>query len=175
MNIEIVSAAGDQDVIRNLFAFYVHDLSEMAGFDVGDDGAYALPPSLALYWEGPDAGLRYPFLVRADGKPGGFALVKRIGPETYDMGEFFILRKFRRSGLGRYVACALFDRFAGKWEVRELPSNTPAQAFWRRIIGDYTTQDFEERQEFFEVYKRDFIVQRFRSRAMSVLPGRSTE
>jgi predicted acetyltransferase len=104
------------------------------GIDVEDDGRFAIPVSLPSYWEGPDASKRHPFLVRADCRLAGFALIGQIGvdPVTWDMGEFFILRKYRRSGLGRQVAYALFDGFAEDWEVRELPSNTMAQAFWRR-------------------------------------------
>ena len=177
MTINIDSAKDARDVVRNMFACYIHDLSEMAGIDVGDDGAFALPASFAAWWDGPDATRRHPFLLRADGKLAGFALVRQIADETYDMGEFFVLRKFRRSGLGRQAACALFDRFAGNWEVREMVSNAPAQAFWRRIIGDYTAGDFNDAREYFEAYKREFVVQRFRSdeRATSKIePTRGT-
>jgi predicted acetyltransferase len=164
VQIEIIDAKNAQNVVRNLFALYVHDLSEMVGVDIGDDGNFAMPPSFATYWRGPDSPQRHPFLVRANGRLAGFALIKRIAADTHDVGEFFILRKFRRSGLGRDVACRLFDGFAGNWEVRELPTNTPAQAFWRRIIGEYTSGDFKERTEFFQAYAREFVVQRFRSR-----------
>jgi predicted acetyltransferase len=75
---------------------------------------------------------------------------------AHDMSEY------RRSGLGRRVANALFDRFAGDWEVRELPSNTTAQAFWCRVIADYTREAFTEGQEFFAAHGREFVVQRFR-------------
>jgi predicted acetyltransferase len=151
-------------VVRNLFALYAHDLSEFVGLDVGDDGTFSMPASLASYWDGPDASERFPFLVHADGKLAGFALVRQIAadPATYDMGEFFILRKYRRSGIGRFVARTLFDRFAGAWEVRELPSNAAAQTFWRRIIGEYTRDTFTEGQEFFAAHGREFVVQRFR-------------
>ena len=165
MRIEISAAPDALAVVRNLFALYAHDMSEFVGFDVEDDGRFALPVSLASYWEGPGASQCDQFLVRADGKLAGFALVRRIAtnPVTYDMGEFFILRKYRRSGLGRHVACGLFDRFAGDWEVREIPSNTAARAFWRRIIADYTLDEFTEAQEFFAAHGREFVVQRFRA------------
>ena len=165
MEIEISAAPDAFAVVQNLFALYAHDMSEFAGSDVEEDGKFAIPVSVASYWEGPDASQRYPFLVRADGKLAGFALVRRIAtdPVTYDMGEFFILRKYRRSGVGRHVACGLFDRFAGGWEVRELPSNTAAQAFWCRIIADYTLDEFTEAQELFAAYGREFVVQRFRA------------
>jgi len=152
-------------VVRNLFSLYAHDMSQFAGLDVDDSGAFAIPASLATYWEGPAAAQRHPFLVRADGKLAGFALVRQIAadPVTYDMGEFFILRRYRRGGLGRHVASALFERFAGRWEVRQLPANAPAQAFWRRIIADYTRGAFTETQEFFTSMGREFVVQRFRT------------
>ena len=158
-----MSAALDAAVVRNLFALYAHDMSEFVGLDVQDDGTFAIPASLATYWEGPDAARRYPFLIRADDRLAGFALVRQIAadPATYDMGQFFILRKYRRSGLGRQAACWLFDRFAGNWEVRELPANGAAQAFWRRIIADYTLGAFTEAQELFAAHGREFIVQRF--------------
>ena len=174
MNIELVPARdADLLVVQNLFAFYVHDLSEFGRWDVGDDGRFALPASLANYWNGPPvAGSRwsagwhgFPYLLRVEGKPAGFALVKRIAadPATFDMGEFFVLRKFRRDGVGKQAAGALFDRHPGRWEVREIPANTPAQAFWRRIIADYTRGVFTEGRERFDVYGADFIVQRFNS------------
>src|SRR5476649_2079830 len=151
MIVEISPAPDGLAVVRNLFALYAHDMSEFVDVNVDDDGRFVIPASLATYFEGPEAAQRFPFLIRADGSLAGFALVRQIAtePATYDMGEFFVLRKFRRSGLGRHVACSLFDRFAGAWEVRELPSNSAAQAFWRRIIADYTGDAFTEAQEFF--------------------------
>ncbi|MGD0191120.1 MAG: GNAT family N-acetyltransferase [Rhizomicrobium sp.] len=162
MDIQIEDATGMQAIVRNLFVPYAHELSGMAGLDVRDDGTFGQPASLAADW--PLAGV-YPFLLRADGRLAGFALVRRIGddPATHEIGEFFVLRKYRRTGVGKYAACALFDRFPGHWDVRELLANIPAQAFWRRIIADYTGGDFEDRQEYVEAYGREFVVQRFRS------------
>lgn len=163
MNVEIVEAHAMAEIVRNLIPLYIHDLSAFTDFDVEDDGTFRAPPSFAAYWEHAD---RHPFLLRADGKIVGFALIRQLesDPLTFDMGEFFILRRYRRIGAGRAAACALFDRFKGRWEVRELNNNLPAQSFWRRIIADYTGDDFEETRDYFERYKREFIVQRFRSR-----------
>jgi predicted acetyltransferase len=165
MTVDIAAAGDGMAVIRNLFALYAHDMSEFAGLEVQDDGTFAIPASLATYWEGPEAALRHPFLIRGDSKLAGFALVRQIasGPAVYDMGEFFVLRKHRRGGLGRQAACLLFDRFPGAWQVRQLPSNTPAQAFWRRVIDHYTRGTFTETQELFPAMDREFVVQRFRS------------
>jgi predicted acetyltransferase len=165
VRIDVSPAPHGFAVVRNLFALYIHDMSEFVDLDVDEDGAFAIPESLASYWKGPDASERFPFLIRAEGKLAGFALIRRIAanPVTYDMGEFFILRKYRRTGIGRAAARELFDHFAGAWEVRELPANTSAQAFWRRVIAEYTNDAFTEGQEFFAAHGREFVVQRFRS------------
>jgi len=165
VRIDVSLAPDGFAVVRNLFALYIHDMSEFVDLDVDEDGAFAIPGSLSSYWKGPDASERFPFLIRAEGKLAGFALIRRISadPVTYDMGEFFILRKYRRTGIGRTAARELFDHFAGAWEVREIPANTSAQAFWRRVIAEYSHGAFSEGQEFFAAHGREFVVQRFRS------------
>jgi len=165
MRIDVSPAPDGFAVVRNLFALYMHDMSEFVALDVEDDGAFAIPASLGAYWDRNEASERFPFLIRADGKLAGFALIHQLAasPAAHDVGEFFILRKYRRAGIGGAVARDLFDRFPGAWQVRELPANTSAQAFWRRTIDDYTRGAFSEGREFFAAYGRDFVVQRFRS------------
>jgi predicted acetyltransferase len=175
MKIDIVAAsAEDFTVVSNLFQLYAYDLSEFMGFDVGRHGSYALPQSLWNYWSGaagtgeirwPAEWRGHPFLVRAEGQLAGFALVRQLSEAEFDMGEFFILRKYRRTGLGAYVACAMFDRFPGTWDVRELVPNLAAQAFWKKIISDYTNARFKQGQKYFEAYRGEFVFQRFESRA----------
>jgi predicted acetyltransferase len=60
------------------------------------------------------------------------------------------------------MATVLFHRLGGRWEVREMPANLPAQRFWRHVIADFTGGTFTEAREAFAAYgKREFIVQRF--------------
>ncbi|MEC4818405.1 MAG: hypothetical protein SAK29_34810 [Scytonema sp. PMC 1069.18] len=63
---------------------------------------------------------------------------------TMDMAEFFILRKYRRQGIGYRVASFIFDLFPSKWEVRQLGLNADAQTFWRKVINRYTNNQFYE-------------------------------
>ena len=176
MDLEITPATeADYGVVANLARFYIYDMAEHMGAHFPPDGLFDAHDHFASYWGRP-APVRawpkgwqgFPFLVRVDGHPAGFALVKRIAeaPAIFDMGEFFIGRQHRRRGIGQRVATSLFDRFTGDWEVREMPTNIPAQKFWRRIIADYSGGAFTEAREGFAAYDgREFIVQRFHTRA----------
>ena len=138
----------EKSVLRNLLELYLHDFSEFSGEDVGPDGLYGYR-YLDHYWTDPD---RYPFLIRVNGAIAGFALVRGALTATgrHDMAEFFVMRKSRRAGVGSLAARLAFDAFAGRWQVRELEANLPAQAFWRRVINEYAGA-FEERAEDGEV------------------------
>ena len=178
MDVEI-NPASDKDyaIVANLARFYIYDMAEHAGWECPATGLFDAGDQFAAYWGRPrkrgwPEGWRgFPFLLRVASHPAGFALVKQTAqqPATFDMGEFFIARQYRRKGLGQRVATELFDRFAGRWEVREMLTNTAAQAFWRRIVSDYTGGAFTDTQEVFGDYDgKEFIVQRFRSRTTAL-------
>lgn len=145
MALEVTPATfEDKPLIRRMMDLYLYDFSEMAGFDLDAHGYYHYA-YLDHYWVEPD---RHPFLVRVDGKLAGFVLVNRHTLSTdneFAIAEFFIMRKYRRQGIGRAVAFNIFDRFHGKWEVYEIIENTSAQAFWRKVIGEYTQGHYTER------------------------------
>jgi predicted acetyltransferase len=129
LEVEVVPAGPDlAPVLTNLMELYLHDFSPMDGAEVGADGRYGYD-GLDRYWSGPD---RHPFLFRVDGHWAGFALVRSGDP--HDMAEFFVLRKHRRHGAGRDAARALFARFPGRWQVRQMDANPDATRFWRATI-----------------------------------------
>lgn len=131
-------------LLANLLELYIHDLSEAFAIEPGPDGRFGYP-ALPRYWSEPEQ--RFPFLVRADGKTVGFALVTRGSPATddprvMDMAEFFVLRRHRRSGCGRRAVGLLFDRFPGPWMVRVAESNRGAMPFWESVVSAYTRGEF---------------------------------
>lgn len=91
---------------------------------------------------------RSPFLVRVSGKWAGLALVREVtlpdGRPAHSIAEFFIMRKYRQQGVGKIVAQRLFDMFPGAWEIGQLASNAPAQAFWRSVVAEHTGGRFQE-------------------------------
>lgn len=137
--------AEDKPILERLMQLYLYDFSEIEGCDLNRKGLFEYK-YLDSYWT--QLG-RFPFVTYVDDRIAGFVLVNshsylpRKG-EVKSIAEFFIMRKYRRSGIGRMAAFRIFDRFPGKWEVQETKRNLAAQRFWRRIIDEYTRGNFME-------------------------------
>jgi predicted acetyltransferase len=146
MHVAIVAAPVEQrPLLARLMQLYAYDFSETTDADVDDDGLFRAPP-VEPCWIDP---WRHPFLIRADGACAGFVIVhdrSRLveGRACSDVGEFFVLRRFRRRGVGARAATLAFDAFPGPWEVRQTARNTAATAFWRKVIDRYTQGRFRE-------------------------------
>ncbi len=140
------TTSADRALIVNLYQYYLYDFSEMIPLDVQADGRYG-DGDLDECWVNPR---RHTLLLSVDGVPAGLAIVdevpeaRRSRDETLDMAEFFVMRKFRRRGVGKHFAWALFDRFPGKWRVAQITENPAALAFWRRVIAAYTGENYDD-------------------------------
>jgi predicted acetyltransferase len=66
--------------------------------------------------------------------------------DTWVMAEFFIMRKYRRQGIGEYVARQIFNQFPGAWQVGQIYENQSAIVFWRSVINRYSGGDFQEHE-----------------------------
>lgn len=135
--LQLIEASRDQQpIIANLLQLYLYEFSADLGTDVESDGRFAWD-GLGDYWTGADL---HAFLLTADRKLAGFALVQRIeasdGALVWDVEDFFVMAKYRRGGLGRAAIHDLFDRFAGAWQIRVLAGNDRALAFWRAVIAE---------------------------------------
>ena len=133
--------------LERLMQLYLYDFAEFDGADVNDQGLYPYK-YLPLYWTEPD---RRPFFIRVNGKLAGFVLVRLdidrlIEPprKVNQIAEFFVMKKYRRYGVGAFAAQWVFDQFPGDWEVEQIATNLPAQTFWRKIISRYTNGNYRE-------------------------------
>jgi predicted acetyltransferase len=135
----------ERPALVNLMQLYSYDWSELRPLDVAGDGRFRDYP-LDVYWQDD---WRHPLLLRVDGRLAGFALVSERSRLTgasgvFDMAEFFVMRRYRRQGVGLAAASAAFDRFKGPWEVRQQDENAAATAFWRKVIDRYTRGSYRE-------------------------------
>jgi predicted acetyltransferase len=125
-------------VIQNLVQLYTHDFSEFwAGTARGDlhpDGRFDAYP-LENYWTLPNWS---PLLIWNNRALAGFSLINdrtHSGrPANRNVGEFFIVRKYRGRGVGRSAIRQIFSRYPGSWELAVARRNIAARDFWRKTI-----------------------------------------
>jgi predicted acetyltransferase len=146
-----LTRATDNDfrVIKNLVRYYIYDMSEYMGWDCNSEGRWDGCDELPDYWE--KSG-HHPHIIKVGQSTAGFALIRRCPVETerYEVGEFFVARKFQGRGFGKRSAFRMFDLYPGKWLVRVLDANTGAIGFWGKIIRERTNGDFVQSAEQYE-------------------------
>ncbi|MEM9164716.1 MAG: GNAT family N-acetyltransferase [Cyanobacteria bacterium P01_F01_bin.4] len=144
MALEILKATQeDKPILRRMLELHQHDLSSFSNADLNQHGEFGYP-YLDHYWTEPE---RHSYLARLSGKLAGFALVNthHYLPESdYSMAEFFVMKRYRRQGLGRAMAMHIFEQHPGIWEIRQLPGHTEAVTFWKNTIRDRTPEIFKE-------------------------------
>jgi predicted acetyltransferase len=157
MSYEIIKASSDnKETLTNLLQFYIYDFSEFIDAHVEENGRFANYP-LNDYWTEDN---HFPYLIRLNGNYAGFVLVKLIEAENkshFSISEFFIMKKYRRAGLGKSVAKDIFHLHKGNWEVYQMEKNESAQFFWRNVINEYTIGQFTERIEEGKRITQEFV------------------
>jgi len=134
--------AEDRLPLHRMLELYQYELSDIWDQDLDAHGEYGY--SLDRYFQSPECKA---FVAVVAGKYAGFALVDRsvkVGSSGNWMDQFFVLKKYRRCGLGTALAYAVFGALPGHWEVGQMPANLSAQVFWRRTISQYTRGAFAE-------------------------------
>lgn len=133
-----------KSLLVQLMELYNYEFSVYLNADINEYGYYGYA-HIDDYWN--EEG-RFPYLIRVDGKIAGFALVCPHcdyikGENARCFGEFFIMLKYRRMGIGFYVATQLFNQHPGTWEVCHLRNNIPASRFWKNVVEKYTNHNYE--------------------------------
>jgi predicted acetyltransferase len=145
MNIELVEVQEtDKSVLQNLMELYAHDFSEFDGADVNEHGLYGYT-YFDYYWT---EEARHPFFIKVDGNLAGFVLISDYAyvvktEKINSISEFFVMRKYRRKGVGKSAAFQVFNKFPGVWEVLQQGENEPSKLFWEEVINEYTQGKFQ--------------------------------
>lgn len=135
-----------QEIMVNLFQYYLHDFSQFVDLKVNKKGRFEYP-GLHLYWR--EAG-RDPYFIYNDGHLAGFVLVNREEDERgeftgHQIAEFFVLRGYRRQGIGQRSAHLIWDRYPGNWVVRVMKVNEGAVRFWKSAIKAHTGGEYQRK------------------------------
>jgi predicted acetyltransferase len=130
-------------LLRNLFEHYIHDMTEWFDVHTKADGSYSYDTS-EVWEKGYEA-----YLAKVGESIAGFALVGSADEWLGDIGahdvhEFFVLRRFRRSGFGLTMATLVWAQHPGEWLVRVLEENAPAVLFWRSAVLSHSGGLYKE-------------------------------
>ncbi|SMF76953.1 Predicted acetyltransferase [Paenibacillus uliginis N3/975] len=132
-----------KSVLRQLIELYEYDFSEFNNNDVNQYGYYGYS-YFDHYWLEPG---RVPFFILVNGNLAGFILVNSFcyclkEENSRSISEFFIMRKYRKQGVGIKAAHMVFNLMPGHWEVLQHPENHTSHHFWNRAIDSYTNGQF---------------------------------
>lgn len=142
--IRLVSAKDHRHIIENLFHYYVYELAGFGKWPCSSDGVYTYNPSLLNpYWQRQD---HWPYLIYHCDELAGFCLLRRypLNQERYDIDQFFIISRFKGSGIGKAAFKLAVSKYPGAWQTRVMLENLPALKFWRSVINSLTEGEFKE-------------------------------
>lgn len=133
-----------KSLLIRLMELFNYEFSIYSNEDINEYGYYGYA-HIDDYWN--EEG-RFPYLIRVDGKIAGLALIcphceYRKEENARCVGEFFVMPKYRRTGVGQEAAVQLFDKHRGFWEVCYWRDNRPAACFWTKVIEKYTNHHYE--------------------------------
>lgn len=136
----------EKPVLKWLLELYVSEFNLMKGSRLHQKQVFIDEDYIDLFWVKEKW---VPLLIFYHGKAAGFALVVSNGfvahkAEARALPDFFVLKKYRRMGVGRQAAFEIFNRYPGRWEILQSDFNSNGQAFWRRVVEEYTCGQFAE-------------------------------
>lgn len=145
MQIELLTTSADQQpLIANLYQYYAYESSDWEQEDVEVDGRFYIhAPHLQRYWQEPDWSAS---LVLVDGFIAGFLLIERSelpGIDALEFADLFILKKYRRLGIGRALVEQVIVAGGGSWLVSFYEQDALARQFWQRLLTELPLRSCE--------------------------------
>ena len=133
-------SSADRPVVEALWQLYRHDMSEFTDSHPGADGLFNWG-RLPGYFENNSEG----WLIRSGaGQLAGFAFVTCSGDGSHSIGDFFIMRRWRRRGFAMHVDLALLSAHPGPWEIAFQSANSGAGALWRAVAEHVAPAEWHE-------------------------------
>lgn len=116
---------------------YEDEFSLISEKKKNQDGKY----SVDVDWRFPNVG----YYWKEGSKIIGFSIVESIDGYS-EIVDFYIVPAYRKKMAGKNMAFAVFNKHLGPWRVRQIPGSEVATKFWRRVIADYTNENYTELQ-----------------------------
>jgi predicted acetyltransferase len=131
----------EEHILQNMFEFYDYEFSQYLNFEVNKEGLFRRAP-VSEYLSNDEY---HSFFIKSAERLLGFVILKITNNKSsFEIEQFFILKKYNGKGIGKQAAIKIFDRFKGNWKVTQVERNYPAQAFWRKVIQSYSNNSYRE-------------------------------
>lgn len=144
MKIELnLVSVDEKEILKNLLEKYDYEFSQWNHRDVNKLGLYGYD-YLDCYWTEPN---RFAYFIMVENQLAGFVMVNDY-PEVEDevtdfvIAEFFVMYKYRKKGVGKKAAFAVFDKHHGKWQLKRHPHNIASVYFWNNVVNEYTKGNY---------------------------------
>lgn len=125
------------ELIRNLYQYYAYESSDWEQEDVEADGRFYIHDEhLNRYWQDPQWSAN---LLLVDGYIAGFLLIEGSevpGIHALELADLFILKRYRRKGIGSAIATQVLCSGETDWLVRFYDQDEVSQAFWRTVLDN---------------------------------------
>lgn len=124
-------------IFDELVQDYEDEFSLISGKKKNQDGKYSIDvdwriPNIGYYW-------------KENSKIVGFSIVEYIDDYS-EIVDFYVIPDYRKKMVGKNMAFAVFNKHPGSWRVRQILGSELATKFWRRVIGEYTNENYTELQ-----------------------------
>src|SRR5215510_1263759 len=134
----------EKEILRNLLEKYNYDTSEEDGDDVNELGLCGYK-YLDHYWTETD---RYAYFTKIQDKLAGFVMIDKYLyfneiKSDYCISEFFVLRKYRKMGIGKYVIKYIVNKYKGEWQIGYNPKNNIGKIFWNKVVKEITNGNYK--------------------------------
>lgn len=127
-----------KDEQKELTKAYLNEyLTELSEYDQDikfDDEGLPIYRWFDFYWN--DKG-RYPFLFYVDDDVAGIAFVRRLGENSYEIAEFYVVPKFRGSGNALWFAGEIANKLNGEISFSTRLVNKRAMGFWSKFASAF--------------------------------------
>jgi predicted acetyltransferase len=145
--------------LESLMNLYLHDLSEFASdLKINENGKFEYE-GFELYFTSEDL---KPFFITYQDDVVGFVLLNtgKYVPRDidYTIHEVFLLRGFRKKGIGTVAIKKLLELYKGKYYIVQLGNNKTAINFWKNFyrIEEIKYTETKEIVDNFECCKQVF-------------------
>ncbi len=143
--IEVVTVNNfNENIFFNLLDKYNFELSQYELTDTNPDGLYD-NDRFKKYLTNERFFAELFFAEKIPVGLAAYSIYYSAGKKIFvnSLNEFFILHKYRRCGVGKFLVQKIFSAHNGFWKIEIHPSNVTAQMFWKNVVASYSNGNYK--------------------------------